>query len=143
MVGVLITPLHVEITRFEIPEHLGEHAHFKMSPENLLRATAAFTLPCDEPLPGIGRPGEIDQWHHLFFWSARMLEDCGDQPLPFTRLMPLEKRQRFLQTVISTAGSQVHHGEQAKVLRPMRRVERPEKLLVVIAHMGQMLFTGL
>jgi hypothetical protein len=55
----------------------------------------------------------------------------------------LERGNDFLQALVLTAGTQVHHREHAKELRPMLFVERPEKLLVVVSHTCQMLFTGL
>src|SRR6266851_5825889 len=114
-----------------------------MPPQNFLRTSTPFMLSGHILPPCIGRPGLIHESKTLFFSGPLVLYRCGDEPVPFALGISLEKSDGFLQALVLTAGTQVHHREQAKELRAMLFVERPEKLLVVVSHMCQMLFAGL
>src|SRR5713226_3209268 len=114
-----------------------------MSPKDFVWAGAAFALPSHEFPPGIRSPGKIDKRKTLFFGRVRVLNRCRDEPIPFTAFMLFEKAHDLFHALILTTGEKLHHRKKTEELCTMISVEGPEELLVVIPHVGQMLFTRL
>jgi len=143
IVSILITALDVEIARFEIPEQLRKDGDLEVPPQDFVGTGAAFALPGHELPPGVRGPGQINQGNALFLGCSWLLHRRGGQPVPTTSLVLLEKADGLFQTAILTTGSQLHDRQQTEELRAMTFVERPEKLLGIVAHMRQVLFTVL
>src|SRR5262249_16221268 len=56
IVRVLITPLDVEITRFEVPEQLRKNGNLEVSPQDFVGTTLALALSGHKLPPGVRGP---------------------------------------------------------------------------------------
>ena len=87
--------------------------------------------------------GKINQWEMLFFRRVWILDRRCDEPIPFAAFMHFEKAHSLFHALILITGEELHHRKETEELRTMIFVEGLEKLLIVIAHVGQVFFTRL
>ena len=66
---------------------------------------------------------------------------CSHGPLELAQSVQVGLWQGFLHTLILATRLEMHHRKETKELCAMIFVKGPEKLLVVIAHVGQMFLT--
>src|SRR6266700_5916152 len=114
-----------------------------MPSKDFVRAGTAFAVPGHEFPPGVRSPGKINQRETLFFGRVWILDRRCDEPVPLTAFMRFEKAHDLFHALILTTGEELHHREETEELCTMIFVEGPEKLLIVIAHVGQVFFTRL
>src|SRR5579859_6250359 len=112
-----------------------------MPPKDFVWTGAAFAVPGHEFPPDVRGPRKIDQWNTLLFGGIRIQDRCCDEPITFTAFMRFEKAYDLFHAFVLTARKELHDRKETKELRSMIFVEGPEKLLIVIAHVGQMFLT--
>src|SRR5205085_1305540 len=86
VVSIMITAFDVEVSRFEVPHELREHAHLKVPPLHPIRAPYPFSRACEQLPPRIRHPGEIEQFDPLFLRCTLLFDNGSDKPIAPTSL---------------------------------------------------------
>lgn len=139
--GPFVPLMHLLLSKMTIPLQIVSHAHLKVPPLHPIRTSYPFSRGREQLPPRIRHPGEIEQFDPLCFRCALVFHHCGDKPISSTDLGGTKKTQSCFHRGILRRGSEGDDGEQTKEHGAVALVGGPQKLLVRVSGIGEVLFT--
>src|SRR5258706_473613 len=140
-VSVAVAALDIQITRFQIPENLGEDTRLKVLPMDAFRVRGAPTVSGDDLPPGIRHPGEVHQRNNMLRLASVVLTPARLQIFPRPLFIGFEKPDRFLQGGVLVRRTQDYRPQETKQAGAGSGEKGSQEREEGIGHQGELGFT--